>query len=163
IIGTPSYMAPEQAMGQVDQIGPATDIYALGALLYEFLTGRPPFKGATAMDTLLQAASDEPVLPRDLNSKVPLDLQTICLKCLQKKPEKRYGSARELAEELGRFLRGEPVRARPLGRLQRGWRWCKREPLLAASLAAAALALVLVAGVMTISARRQAHLKELAD
>jgi serine/threonine protein kinase len=132
IMGTPSYMAPEQAGGQSKDIGPAADIYALGAILYELLTGRPPFKAATPLDTMLQVLSDEPVSPRQLQPKTPMDMETICLKCLHKEPKRRYATAQALAEDLARFQTGKPVQARPVGRLERSWRWCSRNPAVAA-------------------------------
>ena len=146
VLGSPSYMAPEQAEGKVRAIGPATDVYALGAILYELLTGRPPFKAATAMETMLQVISAEPVSVRSLQPTTPVDLETVCLKCLRKERERRYASAQALADDLGRFLRREPVAARPVGRLERGWRWCKRNPTTAGLLTAVGLALALGAG-----------------
>jgi WD40 repeat protein/tRNA A-37 threonylcarbamoyl transferase component Bud32 len=137
IMGTPSYMAPEQAGGRA--VTPLVDVYALGAILYECLTGRPPFRAATALDTVVQVTTDEPVPPSQLQSRTPRDLETICLKCLQKEPRKRYGSALGLADELRRFLDNEPIRARPVGRLERVVKWVKRKPALAAMFAATLL------------------------
>lgn len=135
IVGTPTYMAPEQAMGHVSKIGPSVDIYALGIILYELLIGRPPFLAATPIDTMMQVIQQEPFPPRRLNPSVPRDLDTICLKCLQKDPQRRYSSAAELAEDLRRFREGEPIRARPMSALARGWRWCKRNRAIASLLA----------------------------
>jgi tetratricopeptide (TPR) repeat protein len=140
-IGTPSYMAPEQVIGKSGAIGPATDIYALGAVLYEMLTGRPPFRGETAAETERQLIDDAPVAPSRFNTKVPRDLETICLKCLYKEPERRYISATALADDLRRFGEGRAIQARPLSRREQLWRWGRRNPT-GAALLVTALALI---------------------
>ncbi len=131
VLGTPEYMPPEQARGENDQLGPSADIYALGALLYALLTGRPPFRAENWMTTLQQVTEKEPVTPRRLNPDLDRDLETICLKCLEKDPDQRYESASHLADELGRFLSGQPILVRPVSRAVRVWKWSKRNPLLA--------------------------------
>ena len=131
LLGSPNYLAPELAAGQEQACGPGTDIFSLGAILYECLTGRPPFLGSTMQETLLRVRDAEPVSPRVLNPKLPRDLETICLKCLEKEPAKRYATAKDLGDELNRFLNDEPIQARPATPLERGWRWCRRKPALA--------------------------------
>ncbi|MFM9964023.1 MAG: WD40 repeat domain-containing serine/threonine protein kinase [Planctomycetaceae bacterium] len=132
ILGTPSYMPPEQAAGLTHQIGPAADIYSLGAVLYACLTGRPPFQTASVLDTVRQVLERDPVSLRDLNEAIPQDLETICLKCLEKSIPRRYSSAKDVADELQRYLEGRPIDARPVSRIERGWRWCRRNPAIAA-------------------------------
>ena len=131
VAGTPAYMAPEQAAGEVKELGPKVDIYALGAILYATLTGRPPFQGNSPLALLKQVRNTEPVAPSRILAGIPVDPETICLKCLEKDPRRRYRSANELAEELQRFLRGEPIRARQVSRLEHAWRWCRRNPVVA--------------------------------
>lgn len=132
VVGTPNYMAPEQAHARLEEIGPAADIYALGALLYEMLTSRPPFVGKTPLEVLMQVIAADPLAPRQLLPAIPRDLDTICMKCLEKEPRRRYASAAHLADDLARFLAGEPILARPLGPITRAARWCRRKPGVAA-------------------------------
>jgi serine/threonine protein kinase len=139
IVGTPAYMSPEQAAGQSKQCGPATDIHALGVLLYELLTGRPPHQGATVLDTLEQIRSQEPVAPRALQPRTPRDLNTICLKCLRKDPARRYITAQALAADLAAYLERRPIAARPVGPAERAWMAARRRPLVASLVAAVCL------------------------
>jgi WD40 repeat protein/serine/threonine protein kinase len=145
VLGTPSYMAPEQAEGHSKQVGPTTDVYSLGAILYESLTGRPPFRADSPMETILQVLGEDPVPLSRLQPNVPRDLETICLKCLEKSPGKRYATAEALAEDLRRWQCGEPIRARPVGSVERVWRWCRRKPAVASLTAAVAVLLFAVA------------------
>jgi len=134
IIGTATYMAPEQATESGVNLGPTADVYSLGATLYRCITGRPPFQAATTMEVLRQVANDEPVPPRRLNREIDVDLETLCLKCLEKEPARRFQTAAELSAELSRYLNHEPTHTRPIGIMSRAWRWCRRRPTIAASL-----------------------------
>jgi eukaryotic-like serine/threonine-protein kinase len=144
IVGTASYMPPEQASARGAGLSPASDVYSLGAMLYELVTGRPPFRAETPLETLRQVLDCVPVSPRALNPKLPRDLETICLKCLAKEPRQRYASAEDLAEELARFIRGEPIIARPVGPLTRLARWAARHPIAAGLVATTAVLLMVV-------------------
>jgi serine/threonine-protein kinase len=161
IVGTPSYMAPEQAAGKGKAVGAAADVYALGAVLYECVTGRPPFQGSTVTDTILRVLSDEPPPPRKLNPAVPRDLETIALKCLRKEPGKRYASARELADDLRRFQQGEPIKARPLSLRERVWR--RRRHLLVVGVALFVVALLGVGTHALLGWQRERRDREFND
>jgi serine/threonine protein kinase len=144
LLGTPSYMAPEQAWGKTGEVGPAADVYAMGAILYEALTGRPPFLASRLLEVLEQVRSQDPLPPARFRPKLPRDLGTICLKCLQKRPQGRYAGALDLAEDLRRFQAGEPIQARPTPLWERGWKWVRRRPTAAALAVVSGLASVLL-------------------
>jgi WD40 repeat protein/serine/threonine protein kinase len=149
ILGTPAYMPPEQAAAQASAVGHLSDIYSLGAILYCLLTGRPPFQAATPIETLLQVQKQEPVAPRQLNPTIPLDLDTIVLKCLEKSPARRYSTAQDVVEELQRFLDGRPIVARPVGSVERMWRWYRRNPVVAGLMTTVAVSLLAGTAVST--------------
>jgi serine/threonine protein kinase len=159
LLGTPSYMPPEQASGKLGEVGPLSDVYSLGATLYDLLTGRPPFRADTPLDTVLQVLDSEPVSPRLLNPKVNRDLETITLKCLQKDPANRYASAQELADDLERHLKGESIQARPTGHIDRLWRWSRRHPAAATAVAAIAVGLVSVSALAIALGNTNQNLK----
>jgi WD40 repeat protein len=160
IMGTPGFMAPEQVVSQGGDVGPAVDIYALGAILYEGLTGQPPFKGATLEQTLDQVLSAPPKPPHEIQPKVPRDLEAICLKCLEKEPKNRYGTAGELAADLRRFLAGRPVIAHPIGVVERTWKWVRRNPAVASLLVLVVLVLVSQMAASAALARRSSEAEE---
>ena len=165
IMGTPSYMAPEQAQGKSTGIGPAADIYALGAVLYQLTTGRPPFLGETPIDTLHQVVTVQPVPPSRLQPKVPRDLEIICLKCLEKDPARRYVTAEALADDLRSFQEGRPIKARAVGKLEQGWRWCRRNPVVAGLTVTLFVALAAGLALVTwkwLEADYEKNLKEIA-
>ena len=158
ILGTPGYMPPEQASGVVSGLGPATDVYSLGAILYDALTGRPPFQAPDALQTILMVLAMEPVSPRTLQPKVPRDLETICLKCLEKSPKRRYPTARDLADDLRRFREGRPIIARPVGLPERAAKWAKRKKAAAALIGLSVVMLLAMIGfgvLQTVNAARQ--------
>lgn len=161
--GTPSYMSPEQARGWQDAPSPSVDIYSLGAILYEMLTGRPPFRAENAVETLRQVLEEDPVPPSRLNPKVPCDLETICLTCLRKEPQKRYQSSRAFAEDLHRFLNGEPIHARPAGVIERAYKSVRRRPAQAAAWAGAAVAIGAVLGSLLWMASQDAAIDRAAS
>jgi hypothetical protein len=163
VMGTAAYMAPEQALGRSKDVGPHADVYGLGAIFYEVLTGRPPFQGETDLEILQHVQSDEPMTPSRLRHGLPRDLETICLRCLRKEPDKRFPSAGELARDLRRYLDRRPIRSRPVGQIERLWRLCRRRPGLAGLTAAVAALLMIVTVGSTLSSLHQRDLAMAAD
>ena len=147
-------MSPEQAEGRTEDVGPASDQYSLGAILYQMMTARAPFAAAKPLDTLTQVAKNEPVPPRQFQPEVPVDLETICLKTLQKDPAARYSSCESLAEDLRRFINGEPIHARPVSKLESAWKWSKRNPKIAIP-SIASIALLMTTAIVSFGRTEQ--------
>lgn len=162
ILGTPSYMPPEQAEGDNAAVGALSDVYSLGAILYRTLTGRPPFQSSSPMETILQLLHQDPVSPRQLNSSVPLELETVCLKCLQKDPAKRYSSARELAEDLQRWMQGDPILARPISAVSKAVRWTRKHPAICGSVLVVIASIAAIVGVLAKSNQSLAFERDIA-
>jgi WD40 repeat protein len=162
VLGSPSYMPPEQARGQHAEVSARSDVYALGAILYECLTGRPPFAAATPLETMKLVVEQDAIAPRAINPALPRDLETICLKCLQKAPSHRYATAQSIADELGRFLRNEPIQARPSTMLERSWKWAYRHPARAALAALAVVAPAVIITVLMVMGGKLAYERNIA-
>ncbi len=163
ILGTPAYMAPEHALGVRSEPEVLGDIYSLGAILYCLLTGRPPFQAASAVETMKQVVEQEPVAPRSMNPAIDRDIETICLKCLEKEPSRRYQSASDLRDDLQRYLSNQPIQARQVSRVERMWRWCKRRPLVAMLAAVSSLLAISLIAALAVGNVYQAKLRHKAD